>query len=191
MDYYSLFKFLHVASVIIWLGGGFTLVVLGVAANRARSNEQLGRVIENVTFLSPRLFVPSSLAAFVFGAIAAYLAWNLHYVWIWLGLAGFAATFATGILVAAPRSAALAKVIAAEGYSDAMAASGRELLAVVKFDFVVLFVVVADMVFKPAVNDWPVLVAFVIVLLAGAAFFLAPILRGKELAPAKSAPTGT
>jgi hypothetical protein len=72
-----------------------------------------------------------------------------------------------------------------------MAASARELLAVVKFDFVMLFVVVADMVFKQAVNDWPVLVAFAIVLLAGAAFFLAPIQRGKERAPAKSAPTGT
>jgi hypothetical protein len=81
-----------------------------VAADRARSNEQLGRVIENVAFLSPRLLVPSSLAALVFGAIAAYLAWNLSYLWILLGLAGFAATFATGILVAAPRAAALAKV---------------------------------------------------------------------------------
>jgi len=191
MDYYPLFKFLHVASVIIWLGGGFALVALGVAADRARSNEQLGRVIENVAFLSPRLFVPSSLAALVFGAITAYLAWSLSYVWIWLGLAGFAATFATGIFVAAPRSAALAKVIAAEGYGDAMAASGRELLAVVKFDFVMLFVVVADMVFKPAVNDWPVLLAFAIVLLAGATIFLTPILRGQKREPAKSTPPTT
>ena len=29
MDTYSLIKFLHVAFVVIWLGGGFCLVVLG------------------------------------------------------------------------------------------------------------------------------------------------------------------
>lgn len=191
MDYYSLFKFLHVASVIIWLGAGFALVMLGVAADRIRSNEQFGRVIENMAFLSPRLFIPSSLAALIFGAIATYLAWSLSYLWIWIGLAGFAATFATGILVAAPRSAALTKVIAAGGYSDAMVASGKELLTILKFDFVMLFVVAADMVFKPTLNDWPVLVTFAIVLLAAAAFFLAPILLGQQRAPARPPPPAT
>lgn len=126
MDFYSLFKFLHVVSVIVWLGAGFLLVLLGAIAERSRNNPDFGRIVDQVAYLSPGLFVPAAISAFVFGALTAWLGWSLSYLWIWLGLVGFVATFVTGNFVLRPRSEAIAKVVAAEGYSDravAMAAT--------------------------------------------------------------------
>jgi hypothetical protein len=58
---------------------------------------------------------------------------------------------------------------------------GRELLGRAKFDYVLMAVVVADMIFKPTVNDWPLLVVFAVVVVAGAAYFLTPtLLKGGQ-----------
>ena len=184
MDWYSLFKFLHVSAAILWLGGGFALVALGIAADRARDNDAIGRIVDQVIFLTPRLMIPAAIAAFFFGAITAWLAWSLSYLWIWIGLIGFASTFLMSILVLKPRADAIGKVTAAEGYSDRAAAMGRELLSHAKFDFVILFVIVADMVFKPTLSDWPLLLAFAVVLVGGAFYFLAPTLRKNGIASA-------
>src|SRR5262249_52278247 len=134
MDWYTLFKFLHVVSVIIWLGAGFGLVVLGIFAERARNNAQFGQVVDHVAFLSPRLFVPASASAVVFGVIAAFIYSLYGSLWVWIGLAGFASTFFTGNFVLRPKSEAVAKVVAAEGYSDRAVAMGSDLLNIAKFD---------------------------------------------------------
>ncbi|TGQ24557.1 hypothetical protein EN859_036255, partial [Mesorhizobium sp. M00.F.Ca.ET.216.01.1.1] len=39
MDWYSIVKFLHVVSAILWVGGGFVLFLLGVLAERAGNIE--------------------------------------------------------------------------------------------------------------------------------------------------------
>lgn len=49
-----------------------------------------------------------------------------------------------------------------------------------------LFVVVADMVYKPSLNDWPVLIAFVIVLAAAGAYFLLPTVRKASAMPTRA-----
>jgi uncharacterized membrane protein len=177
VDWYSLFKFLHVAAAIVWIGAGIGLLVLGIAAKRAQDRQAYVNVIQQVTFLGPRLFVPSAIAALVTGATAAWLMWSLSYLWIWIGLIGFAATFATGNFLIRPRSEAVAELIAGHGYSEQARDAADEILTLAKFDYLMLFVVVADMVYKPALNDWPLLLVMVIALAAGGAFFLSPVLR--------------
>jgi uncharacterized membrane protein len=185
MDWYSLIKLLHVISAIIWLGGGFALVVLGIAGDRARDDEAVGRIVDHVIFLTPRLLMPAAIGAFTFGAIATWMVWSLSYLWIWIGLVGFASTFVMGFFVLRPRSEAFGKVTAAEGYSDRAIAMARDLLAHAKFDYVMMFIVVADMVFKPSLNDWPLLIVFAGVLVAGAATFLLPAMRKGEQVDAR------
>jgi uncharacterized membrane protein len=186
MDIYLIFKFLHVLSVIIWLGGGFALVILGVVADMQSNKEALGWVIEQVVFLSPRVFVPASLAALVFGLIAAYLQWGFASLWIVLGLIGFAATFLTGILILKPSAERISAMVAKEGLSDNVVAHGKELLSHVKFDYVVLFAVVFDMVLKPTISDWLPLLIIVVAIVVGGYFFLLPAIMGGRTAKARS-----
>jgi uncharacterized membrane protein len=181
VDWYTLFKFLHVAAAIIWIGSGFGLVVLGIAARRSPDRDAYLRVIQQVIFLAPRLFVPSSLAALVFGVLAAWM-WGLGWLWIWIGIIGFAATFSTGNFLIRPRADKIGAMMASQGYSDAAATElGEEVLAIAKFDYLMLFVVVADMVFKPGWSEWPFLLVMILVLLGGATAFLMPVIR-KEMA---------
>src|ERR1044072_3702060 len=98
MDWESVFKFLHVSAAILWLGGGFALVALGIAADRARDNDAIGRIVDHVIFLTPRLMIPAAIAAFFFGAITAWLPWSLSYLWIWICLIRFSSMFLIGLL---------------------------------------------------------------------------------------------
>ena len=86
---------------------------------------------------------------------------------------GFAATFCTGNFILKPtadRISALAK----EGKLDAAVAEGQRLLGVSKFDYVMLFTVVADMVLKPEWSSVWLLGIMAVVLIVGAGLFLLP-----------------
>ncbi len=180
MDWYSLFKFVHVAAAIIWIGAGFAMVLLAIAARRATDQSEQMRVINQVVFLTPRLFMPASGIVLLAGIIAAAIApWNT--LWMWIGVLGFASTFSTGFFLIRPRADAISAMGAAGGLSEAGRALGDELLAISKFDYIVLFVVVADMVFKPGWGDWPLLLVMLAVLIGGGFAFLTPVIR-KELA---------
>ena len=94
-----------------------------------------------------------------------------------LGLIGVAATIGLGILVLTPRAKKAEAGFAAGGATPAVVAVSRQLLAIAKFDLVLLFTVVAEMVLKPQLSDWALLVVMAIVPLAAAALWLTPGFR--------------
>lgn len=180
MDLYLLVKFLHVAAAIIWIGAGVGLVILGIAAERSRDEVEYGRIIKQVVFMAPRVFIPSSVAALVLGIIAAWMSWGFTYLWIDIGLVGFAITFCTGNFLLKPRADKVTEILAKGPLTPQALAIGRELLGLAKFDYVMLFVVVADMVFKPmGGGDWLVLVLMAAALVAAAVAFVVPVLSAK------------
>lgn len=180
MDWYLLLKFLHVSAAIIWIGAGVGLVILGIAADRANDEAEYGRIIKQVVFMAPRVFIPSSLAVLVLGAIAAWMSWSFADLWIDIGLVGFAITFCTGNFLLKPRADKVTAILANGPITPQGIAVGRELLGIAKFDYVMLFVVVADMVFKPVGGgDWLVLLLMAIALVAAAVAFVVPVLNAK------------
>jgi uncharacterized membrane protein len=69
MTRYSLLVSLHVASVIIWLGSGTTLVFVAIYAQRARNRvvlEQLGALVQ---WMALRVFAPAVLAGGLLAAV--------------------------------------------------------------------------------------------------------------------------
>ena len=183
MDLYSILKFLHVTSAIIWVGGGFVLVLLGVFAASRNDQAEMVAVVKNVAFLSTRVFVPTSLATLVFGVLTAFVGGFYGMLWIWIGIAGFVATFLTGLLILGPTAEKMVSADKAGNAADAGTISGG-LLKMAKFDYVVLAVVVADMVIKPGFGDWLLLVIMISALVAGAYFFLGDLLM--KPSPAKA-----
>jgi hypothetical protein len=97
--------------------------------------------------------------------------WSLDFLWVALGLAGYAATFLTGILVMKPSSEKLTAIIERDGgmSAEAMLAT-RKLLAKGRVDTVVLYLVVAVMVLKPTGDDVGLLVAMAVIVAAGLAW---------------------
>jgi uncharacterized membrane protein len=172
MDTYLAVKYLHIIFVIIWLGGGFAMVFLGARANRAKDETDLVHIVQDVIYLAGHLFVPSSLLVFVFGAIAAWLNWSFDTLWIDIGIVGFILTFVTGLFVLMPRANKVGALLKAEGISREVVDRSRQILRIAQFDFVMLYIVVADMVLKPTAEDTAVLVVMAAVLIAGAAIFL-------------------
>jgi uncharacterized membrane protein len=177
MDWYLAFKFLHVAAAVIWIGGAFIMIMFGVKAERSRNDAELVGAVRQVAWAAERIYVPSSIATLVFGLITTWLGVLWADLWVILGLVGVAATIGLGILVLTPRAKKAEAGFAAGGATPAVVAVSRELLTIAKFDLVLLFTVVADMVLKPQLSDWALLVVMAIVLLAAAALWLTPAFR--------------
>lgn len=184
MDWYSLAKFLHVISAILWLGGALIMVILGLAAERAKNDSQMVGVVRQVAWLAERVYVPSSISTLIFGLIATWIGGLWSELWVILGLIGVAATITLGIGVLSPRAKKVETEFKAGGETPAVVALCHEILAIAKFDMVLLYTIVADMVLKPDLDNWVTLVIMALVIIAAAAVFLMPVLRRNSPAPA-------
>lgn len=169
METYALLKFLHVASAIIWVGGGFTLLLLGILARRARNEAELIAVIRQIALVGPRLFLPASLSTLGFGlgmVFAGGLAWE---AWLVLGLAGTLATALFGHFVLRPRAVHVMAFLPDPARRRDAIRVASELVALARVDYAVLFSVVALMVLKPGWSDVAVLAAIALVIAAAVA----------------------
>lgn len=166
MDFYLFAKFLHILSAAVWIGGGIAMIMLGIAAARARDDDRLVRVVLQVVWLAERLFIPASVLTVTFGVVMVFLAHSFRELWILLGLAGFAATFVTGVFIIKPMAEKVAAIAAAEGASPGAAALGRRILRTSVFDYVAIVLVAAVMVLKPAADDVGLLLAMGAILVA-------------------------
>jgi len=166
---YDLLLFLHIAAAIIWIGSGFLLHVLAWRAERADDPRALMAVLGDMGALGNTLFVPASLATFVFGlGMVLVGGWAFTDLWIILGLAGYLATFAIGFFILKPRGEAIGEIVARDGgISEEAVAKGRQLVAIGRIDAVLLFLVVAVMALKPTAADVAVLAGLAVVLAAG------------------------
>lgn len=169
MDWYSIVKFGHVICALIWVGGGFAMMLNGVLADRAGDPEGTMRAIRLSADLGGLLMLPASLLTMVFGLVMCWFWVGFTDLWIVIGLAGYAATFLIGLLIFKPTSERLAATVARDGITPAALDEGRGMLKVARLDYAVMLVVIADMVFKPTFADTALLTAMAVVLLAGAA----------------------
>ena len=168
MSFYELLLFGHIVAAIIWLGSGVLLDVLAFKAERAHDDEGLRRVASDSADLSLKLFLPSSLTVLVLGLLlVADGPWSFGDLWVVLGLAGYLATFLTGILVMKPGSEHVDEIVTRDGMTTEARTAIRKLLAKGQVDSVVLYVVVAVMVLKPTGDDVGVLAVMAAVVVAG------------------------
>lgn len=171
MDFYSIFKFLHVAAAMAWVGGGVTIFAMAIFAERARDDAEMMRILGSVGMMAQRWFIPSSLLTLVFGIVMTLLGGLWTELWVLLGLVGFAATFCAGHFVLRIKAMEAGKLMAEGRFAEA-AVIGRRLIQISKFDYAMLFLVTADMVLKPHWTDYVTLGVFATVLAVAAYVFL-------------------
>jgi uncharacterized membrane protein len=173
MTYYEVLLFVHLLGVAIWFGTGFALLVLGNRFDRSNDNAALKSLFGQSEWLAQRVFIPVSLIVVVAGILLVIEGpWSFDQLWVLLGLAGFATTFLTGLLKLKPESERIAADLDREGMTPGIASAIGRLFTLMRIDYTVIGLVIADMVLKPTGDDVFTLVLMAAVLVAVVALVL-------------------
>ena len=161
MSYYEVLVFLHISGAVVWVGGGLMLLIMGTRFDRVRDEASLKGLFDQASWFSNMIFIPVSLFVLLVGILAVIEGpWGFDQLWVLLGLAGFAATFLTGLLLIKPEAEGIGATIARDGGMSADSVAGmRRMFQKMRLDYAVFFVVIADMVLKPTTDDVGTLVA--------------------------------
>lgn len=170
MDWYSIVKFLHVVTAILWVGGGFVLFLLGMLAERAGSIEDKLQAMRASGQLGGKFFAPLSMLTLVFGLIMCGFWVGFSELWIVIGLVGYATTFSIGMFVFKPTGERIGAMIAEQGVTPAALGIGQRMMKWARLDYAVMLAVIADMVLKPTLHDIGILAGMIMVIALGAAF---------------------
>jgi uncharacterized membrane protein len=149
--WYALFKLVHVVGAVIWVGGGLTLTILAMRAERSSDSGEMATIARQAAFVGERVFAPVGMLVFLMGiAMVINLHWGWGTTWIVIGLVGYVITFLTGLLVLGPLAKRIGQLIEAKG-PDApeTQAAIQRILLLARVDIGVLLLVVADMILKP------------------------------------------
>jgi uncharacterized membrane protein len=155
MDLTSLLKFAHVLAAVLWVGGGFTVIIAGIIlAGRSTAESQLA-VVRATTLLAPRLFIPASVFTLASGVALLFLAgWGWQPFTV-LGLAGVIFTAGFGATVLGPSCERVLKLSDTHGTQAAIPAL-RRVQRLAMLDYAVQFAIVFLMVVKPSWQDFAV-----------------------------------
>lgn len=150
-NWYSIFRVVHVVVAVFWVGGGVTLTILGLKAERSSDPNEIATLADQASFIGEKFFAPAGLIVFLMGialVINGSLGWS-HF-WVIAGLVGYVVTFVTGIAVLTPLSKRINELATTKDVADPETqAAIRRILLIVRVDVTVLLLVVADMVAKP------------------------------------------
>lgn len=167
MDWYSIVKFLHVAFAVVWVGGGFTIMLLAVRADRAGNVDGMLQTMRATGELGNRLFMPASMLTLLSGLTLCWFWIGFADLWVIIGLIGFATTASIGSVIFKPTADRMTAMIAKDGVTPAVLDAGRRILRIARLDYTVMLIVIAAMVLKPTSGDTAILAAMVVALLAG------------------------
>ena len=192
MTLYELLLFIHISATVVWVGAGLISLVLAIGYDRDGDEPAIRRFLADQERLATRLFIPASLTVVIVG-IALVIeseAWSFDQLWLVLGLVGFAATFVTGLFMIKPASERIGAAMEREGgrLTPQLRTDIRKLIVMARLDYVVLFLVIADMVFKPTGDDAGLLIGMAAILLVGIAYIVSRVRAlDAEAQPAPSA----
>lgn len=149
--WYALFRVVHITMAVFWVGGGLTLTVLGLKAERSTDPQEMATLARQAAFTGEKFFAPAGMVVLLMGiAMMINTDWGWGKFWVIAGLIGYAATFVTGIGFLSPLAKKIDELITEKGpAAPETQAAIQRILLVARIDIGVLLLVVADMVTKP------------------------------------------
>ena len=149
---YHTLKFLHVLAAVVWVGGGIFVQIYATKLRRADDPNKLAEFARDVEFFGTRVFAPASGTVLLMGILMVLYSPFIAFseTWILIGLAGFLATFITGMFFLGPAAGRLSKAFQTQGIdAPEVQANMKRIFAISRIDQIVLALVILDMVFKP------------------------------------------
>lgn len=151
-DSYDLLKALHVAAIVIWVGGDVTLTTLGIVFERRRDGETMAALGKMGAWIGTRIYTPALFAAFAFGvALVQKGHWGWSRFWIDFALVGWAIAATVGVGFVGPELGRIDHD--AQKFGPDSAEVGRRvkrLFTIFRFDTALLILIVLDMTAKPS-----------------------------------------
>ena len=150
---YEFLKTMHVIFAAIWVG---TAAQQQFAAARAQMRAKtdpkyLVEFADDAEWYGKKLFAPASGITALFGVLLVIQSgWEFSDTWIIIGIALFVASAIIGAMFLTPESGRLKALVAEKGLDNPEVKSRiARINMVVRLDFLILLLVIADMVVKP------------------------------------------
>lgn len=151
-DAYSVYKALHVAAIVVWVGGDVTLTTLGIVFERRGDGETLAALGRMGAWVGTRVYTPALFAVLGFGIALVEkggLGWGTF--WIDFALAGWGVAALVGVGFVGPELGRIDEAARRHGPQSAeVARRVRRLFGVFRFDTALLLLIVLDMTAKPS-----------------------------------------
>lgn len=149
MTWYELFLFLHIASAIIWVGGGFFLQMLALRVLGTKDEARIAGFAGDVEILGMRVFTPSSLLLIATGvALVVNGNWDWSEPFISVGLLVWLVSFVASVAYLGPTSGKIKTEMQAGGATPRAQELIDSVLRYSRIELVLLWVVVFMMVVK-------------------------------------------
>ncbi|MBJ7458817.1 MAG: DUF2269 family protein [Thermoleophilaceae bacterium] len=151
MSFLELLVFAHLAAAIAWVGGNTVIQLFGSRTINRGSPDEIQSFVGTLVWLTPRFFIPVSLATVGFGIAAALEAsYSFGEPWISAGLTMFIVSFLIGIAYLGPQSERITKLGESEGTEAPAYAEGvKKLMFASRVELILLWVTVFLMVIRP------------------------------------------
>jgi uncharacterized membrane protein len=142
-----------VLAAVIWVGGDVMILIMGTRLLKENDPQLEVAFVRDLGQIGQRILAPVSMVLIVFAlSLVAYAPqWNFTDLWIELAIAGYLATFITGVFVLGPSAGKIDKLIASGKSPDDPEVRSliRRTTMTGRIDVAVLVLVVCDMVLKP------------------------------------------
>jgi uncharacterized membrane protein len=153
LTHYNAFKFVHVLSAVVWVGGACTVQVYALLATRTNDPLRVAAFAKDTEFVGTRIFLPSSLILLVSGIFTLHDSsglWSFSQGWVQFGLVVVALSIVVGAGYLGPESGRIARATEAKGVeSPEVQERIQRIFLVSRVELVLLLAVVFDMVVKP------------------------------------------
>jgi uncharacterized membrane protein len=144
--------FVHVLGAMAWVGGGLTLVVLGLRTRSKSDSKAVAAFVDALPFVGLRVLAPATFIVPITGIwmVLENASWHFSQFWVLLGIGLFLLAFVIGALYVGRIGIQLSRSVGGDSVDSAhaLALVNRWLLGYGAV-LAVLEVAVWDMVFKP------------------------------------------
>ncbi len=154
MNTHELLLYVHVVGAIGWLGGAAFANVMGTRILKAGTPEEGAAFGRQLGWIGERYFTPLSVLVLLSGVgmVLRSPVYSFGDPWITAGFTGIVTTIVIGSGFLGPQAKKMGRLIGERGPADPeVRAVTSRLLLIARIDLLILFVVVAMMVFKPGV----------------------------------------
>ena len=150
MSGYELLKFLHVAAVIAWIGGGIGITVLQLRLGAAGDRAGLLSIGRQMETFGKIYYTPLAIVTLATGVWMVVTTWDFEDPWIVIGIAGVFASMAIGLGLITPTGRKLlAESTKPEPNFGAIAGYSKRMRVLGMANLALLMIVVLVMVAKP------------------------------------------